>query len=125
MAATARGTSGASGASREEAGWAARGGVDQENQPDRGELWRTRSAIGGPRAAVVSQRLSGETHGSPPACGATAVFRSADGRVAEATGRGRGKAGGIHKEPRRGDGRAATRSDVDTAQRPGGELPAD
>ena len=36
----------------------------------------------------------------------------------------RGKAGGLHEEPRRGDGRAATRSGVATNQRPGGELPA-
>jgi uncharacterized protein involved in exopolysaccharide biosynthesis len=45
-------------------------------------------ATGGPCAAVVGQRLSGEAHGSPPACGTTAVFRSADRRVAETAGRG-------------------------------------
>src|SRR5271155_219319 len=125
MAAAARRKGGAGGASCEEAGGASRGGVDQENQPDRGKLWRTRSATGGPCAAVAGQRISGEAHGSPPACGTTAVFRSADRRVAATTRRGRGKAGRLRKEPRRGDGRAATRSDVDTTQRPGGELPTD
>ena len=42
---------------------------------------------------VAGKRLSGETYGSPPAAGTTALLRSADRGVAPATGRSRGKAG--------------------------------